>query len=127
MAFKFMTGTTCGNGEVLSFIADDTGIMSGDFCQLGTGLCVEITDIGAVTTDNPTVTLVQTYATCNDCLAPISANTEQVITFYLNSNINNGTDTANTFVPPHPIWTNGQNHAVSQQNMVTLGGNGLNS
>lgn len=127
MAFKYMTGETCGNGQVLSFIADDTNISANDIVQLGTGLCVEITILGAVTTANPTVTISTIYADCNSCLSPISANTEQVITYFLNSDINNGDDTVRTFTPPHPVWLNGQNHSVSQLNMVTLGGNGLNS
>lgn len=33
-----------------------------------------------------------------------------------------------TVVPPHPIWTDGQNNPVIQLNAVTLGGmNGLNN
>ena len=74
-----------------------------------------------------TATLVQEYASCAACLAPITANTEQVIGYYLNSDINNGTADGKTFIPPHPVWTNNQNHAVVQANMITLGGNGLNS
>jgi hypothetical protein len=31
-------------------------------------------------------------------------------------------------IPPHPIWTDGQNNVVIQLNAITLGGiNGLNS
>ena len=127
MAIKYMTGETCGNGEIFSFIADDTNVTAGDFYQLGSGLCVEITDIGDLINSNPTVILVQEYASCADCLAPITANTRSDIPIYLNSEINNGGDSAISYSPPNPVWTNGQNHAVVQANMVTLGGNGLNS
>ena len=98
-----MTGTTCGNGEVLTFIADDSGVSASTFYQLSTGLCIQITAVNtAYTETNNTVSLVKQYANCAACLAPISANTEQVIGFYLNSDINNGDDTGKTFVPPHP-------------------------
>lgn len=129
MAFKYMTGTTCGNGQVTTFIADDAGVSVNDFFQLDSGLCVQITAVGSSTTDvNGLVYLVKEYASCAACLAPISANTEQVITYLLNSEISSGTPpTVKTFTPPHPVWTNNQNHSVSQQNMITLGGNGLNS
>jgi hypothetical protein len=128
MAFRYMTGTTCGNGQVNTFIADDAGVSANDFFQLDSGLCVQITAIGSGTTDvNGLVYLVKEYASCAACLAPISANTAQSISVYLNSSINNGSTTATTFNPPNPVWTNNQNHAVSQLNMVTLGGNGLNS
>lgn len=30
-------------------------------------------------------------------------------------------------VPPHPVWTDAYGIAVTQMNMVTLGGNGLNA
>jgi hypothetical protein len=129
MAFRNMTGTTCGNGQVITFIASDAGVSVNDYFQLSTGLCVQITAVNTGTTEsNVTATLVQEYASCAACLAPISANTEQVITYLLNSEISSGTPpTVKTFTPPHPVWTNGQNHAVVQLNMVTLGGNGLNS
>lgn len=50
-----------------------------------------------------------------------SANTEYVV-----CQICSGT--TSTVVPPHPIWTNGQNQPIIQMNAVTLGGvNGLNN
>ena len=128
MAFRYMTGTTCGNGQTITFIANDAGVTANDFFQLDSGVCVQITTIGSGTTDvNGLVYLVQEYASCAACLAPISANTEQVIGYYLNSDLSNGVVSGRTFNPPHPVWTNNQNHAVSQLNMITLGGNGLNS
>jgi hypothetical protein len=129
MAFRNMTGTTCGTGEVITFIAEDAGVSASTFYQLSTGVCVQITAVNTASTQtNNTAYLVTQYSSCAACLAPISANTEQVITFLLNSEISSGTPpTYKTFVPPHPVWTNNQNHAVSQMNMITLGGNGLNS
>lgn len=29
-------------------------------------------------------------------------------------------------VPPHPIWTDAYGNPVTQLNMITIGGNGLN-
>jgi hypothetical protein len=128
MAFRNMTGTTCGNGLVITFVAEDAGVSVNDFFQLDTGLCIQITSVNTASTEtNNTAYLVKEYASCAACLAPITANTEQVITYYLNSDLSSGSGTTRTFVPPHPVWTNNQNHAVVQSNMITLGGNGLNS
>ena len=128
MAFRNMTGTTCDGGVVLRFIAEDAGVAVNDFFQMDTGACIQINAVNTATTENyNTGFLVKEYASCAACLAPITANTEQVIGYYLNSDINAGTPTGKTFVPPHPVWTNNQNHAVIQANMITIGGNGLNS
>jgi hypothetical protein len=129
MAFRNMTGTTCGNGQVITFIAEDAIASASTYYQLSTGVCIQLNTINTASTQTyNTDYLVQSYASCAACLAPISANTEQVITYLLNSEISSGTPpTVKTFTPPHPVWTNNQNHAVSQMNMITLGGNGLNS
>jgi hypothetical protein len=128
MAFKFMTGTTCSpSGVTFTFVADDNGVSVNDVFQLSDGRCITINATGAVTTQKPTVTLVIEFATCAACLAPYSSNTEQVMTFILNSDISNGTPTIRTFVPPHPVWTDNQSHGVVQMNAITIGGNGLNS
>ena len=128
MAFRNMTGTTCGNGQVLTLIADDSGVSVNDFFQLDTGLCIQITGLNTgVTETNNTNYFVKEYASCNACLAAITANTRSDIPIYLNSDINNGDISPISYTPPSPVWTNNQNHAVVQANMVTLGGNGLNS
>ena len=127
MAFKFMTGTTCSPSGTITFVADDTGVSANDFFQLSTGVCIQVTNIGATTTQQPTVNLAIEFASCAACLAPYSSNTEQVITYILNSDISNGTPTIRTFVPPHPVWTDNQSHGVVQMNAITIGGNGLNS
>jgi hypothetical protein len=127
MAFKYMTGTTCSPSGTITFIADDNGVTANDFFQLSTGICIQVTTIGATTTEQPTVNLSIEFASCAACLAPYSSNTEQVITYILNSDISAGSGTTKTFVPPHPVWTTNQNHSVLQMNAVTIGGNGLNS
>jgi hypothetical protein len=35
--------------------------------------------------------------------------------------------TTNIITPPHPVWTDGYGTAVTQLNMIVIGGNGLNS
>jgi hypothetical protein len=128
MAFRNMTGTTCSpSGVTITFVADDTGASVNDVFQLSDGRCVTLISSGATTTEKPTVNLSIKFASCAACLAPYSSNTEQVITYILNSDISNGTPTIRTFVPPHPVWTDNQNHGVVQMNAITIGGNGLNS
>ena len=128
MANRLMTGTTCSTGQVITFVASDTGVLPNDFFQLSDGRCIQITATGATTTGSVTVTLAIEFASCAACLAPYSSNTEQVITYLLNSDISSGTSpTVRTFVPPHPVWTDNQSHGVVQMNAITIGGNGLNS
>jgi hypothetical protein len=127
MANRFMTGTTCSGGQIITFVADDNGVSVNDFFQLGDGRCIQITSTGATTGGAVTVNLAIEFATCAACLAPYSANTAQSIPIYLNSNLSQGTATASTFNPPNPVWLNNQHHAVVQLNAVTIGGNGLNS
>ena len=127
MANRFMTGTTCSGGEVLTFVASDKGVSVNDFFQLGDGRCIQITATGATTNDAINANLAIEFASCAACIAPYSANTAQSIPIYLNSNLSQGTSTASTFNPPNPVWLNNQHHAVVQLNAVTIGGNGLNS
>ena len=122
-----MTGTTCSNGIVITFIASDNGVSLNDFFQLSTGECIQITATGSTTNESATKQLAIEFASCAACLAPYSANTLQTICYLCNSDINSGTATWNTYNPPHPNWTTNQNHTVSQMNAVTIGGNGLNS
>lgn len=128
MAFRNMTGTTCTSGEILTFVAEDAGASVNDFFQLDSGLCIQINSINTATTENyNTAFLVKEYASCAACIAPLTANTEQIITYYLDSDISSGSATTKTFIPPHPVWTDNQGHGVVQANMITIGGNGLNS
>jgi len=68
------------------------------------------------------------YQTCSNCESdpPRSANTEVFMCEVCCPCTSGGTITS--VVPPHPVWTDGQGTAVTQLNMVVLGGeNGLNS
>ena len=63
------------------------------------------------------------YTSCFECDVdtPRSANTENFIC------IPDCEFTGSTaVVPPHPVWTDGYGTAVTQLNMITIGGNGLN-
>jgi len=127
MANRFMTGTTCSSGEVLTFVASDNGVSVNDVFQLSDGRCITITATGATTNDAINANLVIEFASCAACRAPYSANTQSAIPIYLNSTISNGSATAISFNPPNPVWLDNQHHAVVQLNAVTIGGNGLNS
>ena len=64
---------------------------------------------------------------CEDCgeEPPRSANTE---TFLCQEICTSGGTTTISVTPPHPVWTDGYGTAVTQLNMITLGGiNGLNN
>jgi hypothetical protein len=66
------------------------------------------------------------FSLCEDCnlFIPTSAGTETLICVEICGP--SGT-TVTQVVPPHPVWTNGYGTAVTQLNMVVLGGpNGLN-
>ena len=128
MANRLMTGATCADGQVLTFVAGDTGVAVNNVYQSSDGQCIQITATGNTTTLKETVTFVISFGTsCSNCLAPYSANTEQTMCYLCNSDINNGTATWNTYVPQHPKWTTNQGHTVIQSNAVTIGGTGLNS
>ena len=66
------------------------------------------------------------YNTCNECETeiPRSANTEVLLCEQICTE--SGT-TVVSVTPPHPVWTDGYGASVTQLNMITLGGNGLNS
>ena len=60
-----------------------------------------------------------------DVNPPRSANTE---TFLCQEICTSGGTTTISVTPPHPVWTDGYGTAVTQLNMITLGGiNGLNN
>ena len=63
---------------------------------------------------------------CGNCDIdiPRSANTE---TFICEQICTESGTTVVSVAPPHPVWTDAYGIAVTQMNMVTLGGNGLNS
>ena len=128
MANRLFTGTTCGLGGVIRFIADDTVIILNPInriYQLGDGTCITLTASGATTTNNPTAGIFYgPYTSCTQCITPInSAGDESEICRSCDGGI---TVTATT--TPHAVYTNAFNRAISQINTVELGGfNGLNN
>jgi hypothetical protein len=79
------------------------------------------------TTINP----VETYYNCVECLNnntrfPRSGGTESLICVICCDCGSTGS-TITQVAPPHPVWTDGYGTEVTQMNMVTLGGNGLNN
>jgi hypothetical protein len=78
-----------------------------------------------------TITPVSTYYNCIQCTFdntrfPRSANTETLICVICCDCGSTGS-TITQVAPPHPVWTDGYGTEVTQMNMVTLGGNGLNN
>jgi hypothetical protein len=64
------------------------------------------------------------FDTCDECAEPIIANNGGNGGLVCEDNCSGGTF---TIVPPHPVYTNGQNQAIVQLNAITIGGNGLNA
>lgn len=61
-------------------------------------------------------------------MGQVSANTETVICYTCNSDLNNGVAQYYTSPVPHPVYSDLTGGTVVQLNMVTLGGpNGLNA
>jgi len=127
MANRLLTGTTCSLGGIITFIADDSIVMSNALSkiyQLGDGTCITLTATGATTDLQTTKSIVYgPYNTCSQCITPLnSAGMES----FNCEDCDTGTVTATTM--PHAVYTNGQNRAISQINSVSVGGfNGLNS
>ena len=127
MANRLLTGTTCSLGAVITFIGDDTLVLSNPLnriYQLGDGTCITLTATGATTSDLTTKAIVYgPYTSCTQCITPLNS---AGVTSINCDDCGTGTVTATTL--PHAIYTNGQNRAISQNNTVTLGGpNGLNN
>ena len=127
MALRLMTGTTCGGGSIITFIADDVVVAANPLnriYQLDTGVCFTLTASGATTTNGVTAYIAYgPYTACTSCLVPLSSGG------VISKNCKDcGTDsyTATTF--NQAIYTNGQSRAILQNNTVALGGfNGLNN
>ena len=128
MANRLFTGTTCGLGGVITFIADDTVIIANPInriYQLGDGTCITLTASGDTTTNNTTAGIFYgPYTSCTQCITPVnSAGVTSV-----NCDSCDGVTGVTITQVPHAIYTNGQNRAISQNNTVTIGGyNGLNN
>jgi hypothetical protein len=124
MANRYMTGTTCGTGEIITFIGSDTNVSLNDFFQLSTGRCIQITSTGNTTNEFINQTLLIEFASCAACLATYSASTGGNSGIVCQTNCSGATFTIN---PLHPVYTDNQGHGVTQINAVTIGGNGLNA
>jgi hypothetical protein len=128
MANRYFTGTTCGLGNPITFIADDTTILANalnKIYQLGDGTCITLTASGVTTTIIADKGIFYgPYSSCTQCITPV--NSAGVLANNCVSCDNMVTVTATTL--PHAIYTNGQNRAISQSNTVSIGGyNGLNN
>jgi hypothetical protein len=126
MANRFFTGTTCGIGTSITFITNDTLILSNPInriYQLGDGTCFTLTASGSTTTNNPTAVITYgPYTGCTDCVTPL--NSAGVTTIICNTC--DGT-TFSAITVSHAVYTNSQGRGISQNNTVTIGGfNGLN-
>jgi hypothetical protein len=66
------------------------------------------------------------FNSCGNCniSIPRSASTE---TFLCQQICTESGTTVVSVAAPHPVWTDGYGTAVTQMNMITLGGNGLNA
>jgi len=91
------------------------------------GVCYQIVNLCPISDDNPVFTINEVYINQLFCRLgnldnqPRSANTEVFIC------IPDCYFTGSTAVtPPHPVWTDGYGTPVTQLNMITIGGNGLN-
>lgn len=128
MANRLFTGTTCSLGGVITFIADDTVIITNPInriYQLGDGTCITLTASGATTTllANKGV-FYGPYTSCTQCITPV--NSAGITSISCDSCDNTSGVTITQL--PHAIYTNAFNRAISQNNAVTIGGpNGLNN
>jgi len=128
MANRYFTGTTCGNGSTISFITDDLILTANPLnrvYQLGNGTCFTLTTSGASTTNGANASVVYgPYTSCTLCITPVNSAGITSINCDACPSVTGVTITQ----VPHPIYTNGQNRAISQNNAVTIGGpNGLNN
>ena len=98
-------------------------IMQYSKCYVINGTCL-------INGDYPEINILNFYFNCIQCnidniRQPRSANTE---TFLCQEICTSGGTTTISITPPHPVWTDGYGTAVTQLNMITLGGiNGLNN
>lgn len=127
MALRFLTGTTCGVGTVITFIADDTIVAANPLnriYQLDNGTCFTLTASGVTTTNGATEYIAfGPYTTCALCLTPFNSGGVASADC---KDCGTGSFTATSFT--QSVYTNGQNRAIKQNNTVSLGGfNGLNN
>jgi hypothetical protein len=124
MANRFMTGTTCGNEDIIEFIADDTNVVVDKIYQLSNGICITLTATGETTSSFQTDWFPYgPFDTCDECLEPLSGSTGG------NGGVVCEVCSGATFTvdPIKPTYTNEFNKSVEQINAVLIGGNGLNA
>jgi len=120
MANRIITATTCFEGVSKEYIIDDTDIDFSKIYQLNNGLCASI-ESGETTTNFINMGFPYgPFDDCNDCIAPLSANTEVEVCVDCSGS-------TFTVSAPHPVYTNGQFKDIVQLNAIVIGGNGLNS
>jgi hypothetical protein len=119
-----VTATTCGGDSQLIILPGNVGFDESKFYQLPTGECVSLTSGDTVSFYANSMILAGPFDTCDECAEPIIANNGGNRGLVCEDNCSGGTF---TIVPPHPVYTNGQNQAIVQLNAITIGGNGLNS
>lgn len=127
MANRLMTGTTCGNSSVFTFIADDTIVAANPLnsvYQLDSGICFTLTASGSTSSLNATANVAfGPYTSCTLCTTALDSGG---VTAKDCKDCGTGTFTSSTF--NQAVYTNGQNRAIKQNNTVALGGfNGLNN
>jgi hypothetical protein len=124
MANRFMTGFTCGNNEIVEFIANDENVLIDGIYQLSNGLCITLVSTGETTTSSQTDWFPYgPFETCEECIQPLSGSTGG------NGGVVCEVCSGSTFTvdPIKPTYTNEYNKSVEQINAVLIGGNGLNA
>jgi hypothetical protein len=119
-----VTATTCDGYSQLIILPGYVEFDESKFYQLPTGQCVTLTSGDTVPFYANSLISYGPFDTCDECVEPIIANDGGNNGVVCQDNCSGGTF---TIVPPHPVYTNGQNKAIVQLNAITLGGNGLNS
>lgn len=124
MANRHMTGETCGNENIVEFIANDDNVIIGKIYQLSDGTCITLTITGDTTTQNQTEWFPYgPFDTCDECISPLSGSTGG----------NNGevcevcSGSTFTITPIKPTYINKFGKSVEQINSTLIGGNGLNA
>lgn len=106
-------------GDVFQFL-DSRGNL---ICATHTGYSSNRGESGPEPVDGP-------FENCWLCephdIPPRSANTETTVCVIC-CDCGASASTINQVVVPHPVWTDGYSAEVTQMNMITIGGNGLNS
>jgi len=87
--------------------------------------CFEFIELDYLNPSNVNLVQHTLFGTCENC-PPRSANTETTVCVICCDCGATGS-TTNIVVPQHPVWTDGYGNVTIQMNMITIGGNGLNS